>query len=92
LKAGEAAGKEELAKAIKQKQEGGTPPEKAAELAVFLASSQSDGLTGRLISAVWDDWKNFDREKITDIMNKEIFTLRRIDEVFFYPKVEGKDG
>jgi len=38
LAAGEAAGKDFLQKSLKQKEEGGTPPEKSAELAVFLAS------------------------------------------------------
>ena len=28
-----------------------------AELAVFLASAASDGITGKLISAVWDNWR-----------------------------------
>lgn len=76
LKAGEAAG-EELAKAIKQKQQGGTLPEEAAELAVFLASSKSDGLTGRLISAVWDDWQHIP-EHLAEITSSDIFTMRRI--------------
>lgn len=34
-------------------------PDKAVELALFLASEESGDLTGRLISAVHDDWKNF---------------------------------
>lgn len=77
LKAGKATGKEELAKAIKQKREGGTPPEKAAELAVFLASSSSDGLTGRLISAVWDNWREI-TQHLDEIMSSDIYTMRRI--------------
>ena len=77
LEAGEAAGKDFLAKAIKQKQEGGTPPEKAAELAVFLASSKSDGLTGRLISAVWDNWQEIP-EHVDKIAISDVYTMRRI--------------
>ena len=77
LQAGEAAGKDFLAKAIKQKKEGGTSPEMTAELAVFLASSQSDGLTGRLISAVWDNWREFPQH-LSEIMSSDIYTLRRI--------------
>ena len=34
--------------------EGGTPLERGAALAVFLGSAESDGITGRLLSAVWD--------------------------------------
>ena len=76
LEAGEAAG-EELVKAIKQKQEGGTPPERAAELSLFLASSKSDGLTGRLISAVWDNWREIPQH-LNEIMASDIHTSRRI--------------
>jgi NAD(P)-dependent dehydrogenase (short-subunit alcohol dehydrogenase family) len=77
LEAGEAAGKDYMAKAIKQKEEGGTPPEKAAELSLFLASSKSDGLTGRIISAVWDNWRQTP-EHLNEIMSSDIYTSRRI--------------
>lgn len=77
LRAGEAAGKDFLEKAIRQKREGGIPPEKTAALAVFLASSKSDGLTGRLISAVWDDWEEMSN-RIPDIMSSDLYTLRRV--------------
>lgn len=76
LEAGEAAG-EEFVRAIKQKQEGGTPPERAAELSLFLASSKSDGLTGRLISAVWDNWREIPQH-LNKIMASDIYTARRI--------------
>jgi len=77
LKAGEqAVGKENYAKFLKQKEEGGVPPEKAAELCVFLASGDSDGLTGKLVSAVWDDWKSWDAEKIKEIAANKL-VLRR---------------
>ena len=36
--------------------EGGTPLETGAALAVFLGSAASDGITGKLLSAVWDPW------------------------------------
>jgi len=85
LEAGEAAGKEELAKAIKQKQEGGVPLEKVAELAVFLASSKSDGLSGRLISLLWDNWREIPQH-LDIIMSSDIFTMRRI-----IPKDRGYD-
>ncbi len=79
LKAGKDAGEKEVAAAKKQLETGGTPPEKAASLAVFLASEESDGLTGRLISAVWDDWQNI-AGRIDQIMSSDIYTLRRIVE------------
>lgn len=77
LEAGETAGRDFLLKSIKQKQEGGTSPEKAAELTVFLASPKADGLTGRLVSAIWDNWQDIPRH-LDEIMSSDIFTMRRI--------------
>jgi NAD(P)-dependent dehydrogenase (short-subunit alcohol dehydrogenase family) len=77
LAAGEAAGKEEMAKALKQKREGGVPPLKVAELAVFLASDRSDGLSGRLISLPWDNWPAIPQH-LPDIMASDVFAMRRI--------------
>ena len=78
LAAGERAGKEFLAKSKVQKEKGGTPPEKAAELAVFLASPEAEGITGRLISAVWDDWKSLPK-RLEELKTSSLYTLRRID-------------
>lgn len=78
LDAGEAAGQKELEEANIRAEKGGTPPELAAELALFLASDKSNGLTGRLISAVWDDWKNFNKNTIDQIMKSDKYTLRRV--------------
>jgi hypothetical protein len=64
-------------RALKQKEDGGVPLEKGAALAVFLGSSLSDGLTGKLISAVWDDWEQFPMH-LEDLQKTDIFTLRRI--------------
>lgn len=79
LNAGETlVGKEMYAKLQKQKKEGGVSPQKAAELCLFLASDDSNGLSGKLLSAVWDDWKTWDAAKIKDIMSSNKFTLRRV--------------
>lgn len=78
LEAGrEKVGEKFFEQSLKQRDQGGAPLEKGAELAVFLAASASDGITGRLISAVWDDWKSFpaEREKIAQ---SDVYTLRRI--------------
>jgi len=77
LAAGEAAGEKELAKAIKQKKDGGVPLEKVAELALFLASSQSDALSGKLISLLWDNWREMPKH-LDKIMSSDIYTMRRI--------------
>ncbi len=66
-----------LARIEKLLAEGGTPPERAADLVVYLASPQSDGLSGKLISAVWDPWP-FDDAKRKALMAGEAYTLRRV--------------
>jgi NAD(P)-dependent dehydrogenase (short-subunit alcohol dehydrogenase family) len=62
---------------VKQQKQGGTPLSKGADLAVFLASAASNGITGRLLSAVWDDWANLPRQR-DDLVKSDIYTLRRI--------------
>jgi 3-oxoacyl-[acyl-carrier protein] reductase len=64
-------------KMTKTRDTGGTPLDKGAELTVFLASVASDGITGRLLSAVWDDWANLP-EKKDELVSGDIYTLRRI--------------
>lgn len=66
-----------LARIEKLLADGGTPPERAADLAVWLASADSDGLSGKLISAVWDPWP-FDEAKRKALMAGEAYTLRRV--------------
>jgi len=77
MEAGEAAGKAHMERSLRQKREGGVPPERAAELAVFLASSQSDGLSGKFLSAVWDDWRSLPG-RIPEVMSSDVYTLRRV--------------
>ena len=73
----EKVGKTFFERSIKQSTEGGVPLEKGAALAVFLASAVSDGITGRLLSAQWDDWANL-HEKREQLAKSDIYTLRRI--------------
>lgn len=78
LEAGPAkAGPNFYARSLKQRDEGGTALEKGARLAVWLASNESDGFTGRLVSAVWDDWAGFG-SRLDRIAQGDVFTLRRI--------------
>lgn len=65
------------ARALRQKEQGGVPPEQGAALAVFLASAASDGITGRLISAVWDSWERLPARR-EELQNTDVYTLRRI--------------
>jgi NAD(P)-dependent dehydrogenase (short-subunit alcohol dehydrogenase family) len=65
------------ARSLQQKQNGGVPFHKGADLAVFLGSSLSDGITGKLISAAWDPWKTLPNH-LADLNGTDIYTLRRI--------------
>lgn len=64
-------------RSLKQKKEGGASLQTAAELAAFLASSESDGITGKLISAPWDPWQDFPAH-LDDLSATDVYTLRRI--------------
>jgi len=84
-----AAGPEAVGKAFydrmkKTAEEGGTPLDTGARLAVFLASAASDGITGKLLSAPWDPWESLQDHR-TDLDASDIYTLRRI-----VPKDRGK--
>ena len=65
------------ARFIRQKQDGGVALTHAAELAVFLASPASDGITGRLISALWDRWGDWP-EHLAELEASDAYKLRRI--------------
>ena len=73
------------AQSLKQKQSGGTPLETGARLCAFLASPASDGITGRLLSAVWDPWADLPARR-DELAASDIYTLRRI-----VPEDRGKD-
>lgn len=70
------AGKE-YDRAVDQKRAGGVPPETAAALVYYLSSPASDGITGRLISAVWDPWTGL-AAHADELRGSDIYTLRRI--------------
>jgi len=70
-------GKDFYEKALKQKKDGGVPLELGVELCVFLASGESDGITGRIISAKWDPWKSLPARR-KELMGSDVYTLRRI--------------
>ena len=62
---------------LRQKQDGGAPLSKAAELAVFLGSDLSNGITGKLLSAVWDPWETLP-EHLEELNSTDVYTVRRI--------------
>jgi NAD(P)-dependent dehydrogenase (short-subunit alcohol dehydrogenase family) len=78
LQAGpEKVGADFHARALKQAKDGGVPLELGADLCVYLASSESDGVTGRLLSAKWDAWSSLHTHK-EELDGSDIYTLRRI--------------
>ena len=70
-------GKAFYERSLKQKESGGSPIDLGAELALFLASKASDGITAKLISAVWDDWERWP-EHLNELSSSDAYTLRRI--------------
>jgi 3-oxoacyl-[acyl-carrier protein] reductase len=81
----EKAGQREYAQALKQAASGGADPSRPAELCVFLASSASDSITGKLISVAWDPWEELPL-KMPDLAETDIYMLRPI-----VPKDRGKE-
>jgi 3-oxoacyl-[acyl-carrier protein] reductase len=64
-------------RSLRQRQSGGEGLRRGAELAAFLASSASDAITGKLISAVWDDWERWP-EHVAELRSSDAYTLRRV--------------
>lgn len=62
--------------ALEQQRSGGVPLEYGAELAVWLGSAASDGVTAKLLSAVWDPWAELADHR--EDLESDIYTLRRI--------------
>lgn len=72
----ERAGADFFARNKKWSDEGAADPRLGAALCVYLASTESNGITGKLISAQWDPWK--DLQKFRNELKSDIYTLRRI--------------
>lgn len=51
--------------------------ELAIRLIDFLASDSSNGITGKLISAEWDDWSTWPSH-LEELQSSDVYTLRRI--------------
>ncbi len=76
LAAGERAGWRDQETAMKVRQTGGVAPNKQIEPALFLASSQSNHISGKIIH-VDDDWKIL----LDSSVSAELYTLRRVQRV-----------
>jgi NAD(P)-dependent dehydrogenase (short-subunit alcohol dehydrogenase family) len=77
-------GKGHYERALRQKAEGGSSRDNAAALCAFLLSSESNGISGKLLSAVWDPWAELP-SRLAELAESDIYTLRRI-----VPKDRGK--
>lgn len=73
----EIVGEKEYQAALRQKAEGGASMDRALDLVEWLLSSESDGTTGRLISARWDPWQKI-ATHYKHLAGTDVFTLRRI--------------
>jgi 3-oxoacyl-[acyl-carrier protein] reductase len=81
VQAGSAAGGEpERIEALRKDPAGFVALELPVGLVVFLASQESDGLSGKLISASYDDWQAWDQGRIRELSAQPWLTLRRIDQ------------
>jgi NAD(P)-dependent dehydrogenase (short-subunit alcohol dehydrogenase family) len=77
LEAGpERAGAKEYAEALEQEKKGGNSPELAAKLVQYLLEERSAGLTGKILSAVWDPYEEF--AHLEEMSRSDIFTVRRV--------------
>jgi NAD(P)-dependent dehydrogenase (short-subunit alcohol dehydrogenase family) len=77
LRAGpELVGEAFYERALEQQRSGGIPLCHGANLAVFLGSAASDGITGKLLSAIWDPWQELVERR--EDLDSDVYTLRRI--------------
>ena len=79
------AGVEEYESAWKLRQRNASKIDRAVDLCVFLGSAASDGISGRLLSAVWDSWAQLPARR-EELEKSDVYTLRRIT-----PKDRGFD-
>lgn len=88
LKAGGRAGPLfEKIKVAREAGEGTVSPEIAASLAVFLASQESGKLTGKLIAAPYDPWREW-VGKDEALNATPLFTIRRLDPFTIKPLIK----
>ena len=75
---------DEYSEAVKTLNNGGQDKGKILELCKLLLSQKSNGLSGRLFAAQWDSLDSYDMNEL--INNKNLFTLKRIDNKNFIEK------
>jgi 3-oxoacyl-[acyl-carrier protein] reductase len=73
LRAGERAGSKEQERAVEVRITGGVAAEKQIDLAMFLASDDSNHVSGKLIH-VRDDWRKLHHSSVAP----DLYTVRRV--------------
>ncbi len=63
-------------RSLKQKEDGGTDPRLPGKCSVYLLSEASRGLSGNILSAVWDKYDEF--ENLEELTSSDIFTMKRV--------------
>jgi 3-oxoacyl-[acyl-carrier protein] reductase len=72
-------GEEEYQAALKQKASGGASLDKALACVEWMISPESDGISGRLISAPWDPWETLGAQAEA-LTKSDAYKLRRVNE------------
>ena len=57
---------------------GGASLENVSELVIFLSSDAGKCITGKIISAVWDNWQEWPNH-LDELIDSDLYTLRRIN-------------
>ncbi len=71
------AGVQEYHAALQQKEKGTDTMPTVLALVQWMLSSKSNGITGKLISAQWDNWEGWS-EHLKELQTTDLYTLRRI--------------
>ena len=61
---------------LRQKTSGGHPSEKTCNLCLWLLSDSAKGLTGKILSAVWDPYQKL--KDLEQISASDLFNVRRV--------------
>ena len=70
-------GKHYFEKALIQKSKGGTSSKDVCNLVMLLSSTYNLNISGKILHAKWDDWKNLSKyEKV--LSGTDIYTLKRV--------------
>jgi len=67
-------------KALHQKNKGGTGYKNICDLVMYLSSKNGNGIKGKIIHALWDDWKSL-KKYSKQLTKSDVFTLKRVSPI-----------